>query len=1433
MGIIDKENALYLATGVDTTGLQEGKREVLEILQSLAKETGSTGMFSGMELAAVTAFTRAAAGIDGLARSFESGMAAVAGISPEMAAGLDVYEQRVIDMTRTLPVAADDCARSLYAIVAAGYDGSEAMDVLEIAARRAVAASASVSEAFSLMAGNGNPEVWAESLSAVDFSASIAGAEAQMQLLQNNLLAVIRKMGAQMTSQVAAVADRLGNALSGGSVEKGLRSLDTLVTLASGALADYRQAMVDTTGEITAEGAALEIAGEVRKAYDEVIAEGIAQREAVLAQEQAYRDGLAQTQVAEGAAGVTRGELIGQSMQLVEFLAKEIDQYRQKVLAQQDVVAALQQELTLNEGELTVAEKSVKSKEEVLSSIGGILNAKQREGVESDLMKARELQEAAAMDVSNTKRKLKSAEIQLNTLERRKETAVVVQGTLATGAEAAMNGVDTASTGVLTMAKKQLTVATVALGRAIAANPLGLLLSVVSLAISAFSLFGKKTEEVTSSVDKLNEATDKQKDYGSRLINTLYDQNEAESKRVAVLLELRKLYPQVWDKVNLANLAEMDRNKLIKEGNELLEEKRIKELEAQKAESEERLGELKKRVDKVVKIEDPEGGGIYVRDFAAEEAYEKEKKQLAGINKELEKRREIEAAMPKEALSKDEQLAQYKKDLADLTRQLEAVRDMRRRLAKEDPDNIAGDAKEYEEKLVKDIKEKKEGIELLEPTKKLTEEEKKSTEADINREQDAQKLKWEKEMQEQSLAVMSEGRKKRITEIDIEFKERGRLIDKEQKSLEEKYSKLGKTIPQEVAGVFEERRKLNRENLQKAIDEINQQNQEEVKQHKQEMGLRAEGKFSTEEERKGKEIKNKYEEEKTWAKNQKENGDLSEQELKDYNKMTKLAENAEQINRLKAELNDFEQRKQAVEAEWAAKRKTAESAGGSSDLLQKIDKEKEKALSSLGAEEIMASDEWENLFTNMDDLTVRQIDQLMENIQAKIDSKEPTLKSVDMKALTSKLEEAKQKIVTLNPFQAMASSMKDVFSKGSDESGKSSKEVEHQWKDLGTSTKGCFDFINDAVGNCSVLSDVLGESGQQTMGMIQGVATAGITMATAMKSVEDGSVVLAVIGAALTAVTAIASLFNKDKKQEKKIKGLQHEIDSLERAYDRLGTAIDNTFTEDVYRMMDEQNEKLQQQQVLIQQQIEAEGKKKKKDKDKINSWKNEIEDIDQKIEENKRKQIEMLAGTDVQSAINDFADALTEAYAKGEDGAKALGDTTKKVMANAVKEALKKKFLGESIQSAVNYLGESMKDGVLSKSEQSEFTRMVEEGGENYMKAMEAYGELFKDAYDSAPEGVSGQLQAAMTEGTASELVGLWTMTAMDIRVIREWLLTGTDVSLPQPGFDLSELLEQQYQIEQNTRMTVYQLRDGFGRMGQQLDAIERNTRGYYGRGR
>ena len=272
MGIIDKDGAMYLATGVDTTGLLEGKREVLEILTSLMRETASVDVFSGVELAAATAFTRAAAGTHELSRAFEYNMGLVAELSPLIAASFEDYEDRVIGMTRTIPVAADDCAAALHDIVTAGYDGSEAMNVLALAAREAVVATTGVVEAFARMLEGGQDlSAWKAGFSDVDFSESVSGMEAQVQLLQNNILAVTRKMGDLVTRQVASVAARLGDALSDGRVEKSFRSLETLITLASGVLADYRKETEKATGKITAEGAALEIANGIRQAYHELV----------------------------------------------------------------------------------------------------------------------------------------------------------------------------------------------------------------------------------------------------------------------------------------------------------------------------------------------------------------------------------------------------------------------------------------------------------------------------------------------------------------------------------------------------------------------------------------------------------------------------------------------------------------------------------------------------------------------------------------------------------------------------------------------------------------------------------------------------------------------------------------------------------------------------------------------------------------------------------------------------------------------------------------------------------------------------------------------------------------------------------------------------------------------------------------------------------
>ena len=149
------------------------------------------------------------------------------------------------------------------------------------------------------------------------------------------------------------------------------------------------------------------------------------------------------------------------------------------------------------------------------------------------------------------------------------------------------------------------------------------------------------------------------------------------------------------------------------------------------------------------------------------------------------------------------------------------------------------------------------------------------------------------------------------------------------------------------------------------------------------------------------------------------------------------------------------------------------------------------------------------------------------------------------------------------------------------------------------------------------------------------------------------------------------------------------------------------------------------------------------------------------------------------------------------------------------------------------------MGDGVLTEAEQAQFEEMVQKGGENFTKAMDTYQNMFRDADGAMSEGVTGQLQAAMTEGTASQLVGLWNTTASDVRAIREWLLTGVAIA-PESPFDMTRMIDLQNEIAVNTRATaqsttatMYELRDGLGRMNERLGAIEMNTRGYAGRGR
>lgn len=512
----------------------------------------------------------------------------------------------------------------------------------------------------------------------------------------------------------------------------------------------------------------------------------------------------------------------------------------------------------------------------------------------------------------------------------------------------------------------------------------------------------------------------------------------------------------------------------------------------------------------------------------------------------------------------------------------------------------------------------------------------------------------------------------------------------------------------------------------------------------------------------------------------------------------------------------YEEQRKAIQDEYAVLRNEA-LRENNQERINLVNQGEAEALSALNAQMLMQSESWKNLFTDLDSLTVEQIDKLIKDIQQKMNTADLDLNPADLKAVLDKLDEAKKKVLDVNPFKAMGNALSDVFKKAESGSQKSSKQIKTEWSNLASSTEGVFGFINDAIDSCDVLGDLIGENGKATLDMLQGITTAGIAMAAAIQTAEKGSIILAAISIALQAVQFVANLFNNDDELEEKIQNIQQHIDNLSNSFDRLQNAAEHTYwvysdeekqahnqrvqaikdeiaalkaqkivaqqswdfvryaeltkqikelkyalekeesNGDMFQLYELQKNNLRQQQEAIRQQIAAEKDKKDKDWGKINDWEEAIKDIDTQIEDMERSMLETLAGTDTQTAIDEFADALVDAYCQGEDAAEALGAKTKDILKKAVVDALKREFLAKAINDAMAYLGEAMKDGVLTDSEKSKFEAMINAAGETFNMALESVGDWIKDVEDEAAENADPLKGAvtSMSEETGGVIAG------------------------------------------------------------------------------
>ncbi|MBC7744432.1 MAG: hypothetical protein H7096_04955, partial [Flavobacterium sp.] len=208
---------------------------------------------------------------------------------------------------------------------------------------------------------------------------------------------------------------------------------------------------------------------------------------------------------------------------------------------------------------------------------------------------------------------------------------------------------------------------------------------------------------------------------------------------------------------------------------------------------------------------------------------------------------------------------------------------------------------------------------------------------------------------------------------------------------------------------------------------------------------------------------------------------------------------------------------------------------------------------------------------------------------------------------------------------------------------------------------------------------------------------------------------------------------------------------ALQASYKLLDQAVKNAVGESYYRDSAAQIRNLQQQQQALIASQQAERGKKKADGGKIDEYSSQIADITVQIQDLQREIQQNLLQTNFKDFSNQLADALSEAFAAGEDGTKALDLSFDKMIQNMIKNALKLKFLQGPVNDVLNSLADYMQThgNDVTGFDFEAAKKLLAEKGKQFTDALAGFGDLFKNTVDPTSGGnsLAGAFKTASQE--------------------------------------------------------------------------------------
>lgn len=480
------------------------------------------------------------------------------------------------------------------------------------------------------------------------------------------------------------------------------------------------------------------------------------------------------------------------------------------------------------------------------------------------------------------------------------------------------------------------------------------------------------------------------------------------------------------------------------------------------------------------------------------------------------------------------------------------------------------------------------------------------------------------------------------------------------------------------------------------------------------------------------------------------------------------AKTAETLDKILGQYKSTQQKITTIQKNAEAARKLARD-NGQENAIERINKEEDRAIGKIKAEDLMDSDDWINLFQNLDALSSREIRRIVENINEQL--KNADLDPVNLKAVTDQLQRALDVAGNKNPFagavygfKAYKNALKEAIrlqqkaNETQDDTDKKNaaaamlyaKDLKNKaWKDAAIAIEA----ISTTVSGISSISEQLGVD-EDTIAVLNDIAGAVGGIGQAVAGFASGNVVQGIQGI-FSALGSVISLFSNDRKHERSIKRLQDSIDKLKKSYEDLSEAVDKTYSRARQAVIASENKNLEAQKRLINQQIREEQSKKKTDQNRIKEWQEQLDNINKEIQNNKEAAYDAIFGEDLQSAISNFADAYADAWASGTSRAESAKDTVRKMMRQMATESIKDAIsTSGAIQKIRDKLTEFYADNVLSEWEQNYIYKLADDLQRELDNKFGWADKLFTG--ESETGTLRGEISQSITEATASKLEGL-----------------------------------------------------------------------------